>query len=518
MTRAFALLIAFLLGAAPLAGCTSNPATGATSFTGFMSRDDELRLGRQEHPKIVAQFGGEYADPAVRDAVARVGGSLAARSEMPELDWRFTVLNSDIVNAFALPGGFVYVTRGLLALASSEAELAGVLGHEIGHVTARHAAQRYSTGVLAQAGTVAATILGGVLLGDAGARLAQTTVGGGAQLALAGYSREQEFEADELGIRYLGRASYDPGAMARFLEKLQLETALQAELAGRPGAADEFSLLQSHPRTPDRVRQAIREAGEAGRPADPRVLREEYLRAIDGLSWGGDARNGFVKNAVFAHPELRFRFEVPRGFRIVNGDSAVVAVGPDRVQIVFDRDARAPRGQMAAYLRQIGADAVEDTSAGGLPAATGIGRIRDRAGQVQDLRIFLIAGDQAVWRFRFLSPPSATPRHAEALRQTAFSFRQLDAATAASLRPHRIALVRAARDDSAETLARRMAVQDAALRRFQVMNGLRPGEALVPGQTYKIIAERRRRGRGDAPVTSPRRLRARRPPGAQAPP
>ena len=489
MFRAIAFLSMLVVGAGHLGGCTANPATGATSFTAFMSPQEELRVGREEHPKILAQFGGEYVDPALRDYVTRLGKSLAARSEMPQLDWHFTVLNSDIVNAFALPGGYVYTTRGLLALASSEAELAGVLGHEIGHVTARHSAQRYSSGVLAQAGTVAATILGSVLLGDAGGRLAQSAVGSGAQLALAGYSREQELEADELGIRYLGRASYDPGAMARFLEKMQMESALQAELAGRPGAADEFSLLQSHPRTPDRVRAAIREAGEAGRPADPRLLREEYLRAIEGLSWGGDARNGFVRNAVFVHPDLRFRFEVPQGFRIVNGDSAVVATGPDRVRVLFDRDPRAPRGQLGAYLRQIGAEAVEETSVGGLAAATGHGRIRDQAGQAIDLRMFLIAGEQSVWRFRFLSPPQVTQRHAAALRAAAQSFRQLSATEAAAARPYRIAIVRAGRDDTQETLASRMAVRDSSLRRFQVMNGLRAGEKLEPGQGYKIIAE-----------------------------
>ncbi len=482
-------LLLLVLGSLQLGGCSVNPATGASNFTAFMSPSDEVRVGREQHPRIVAQFGGEYADPALNAYVTRLGRSLAERSELPGLDWRFTVLNSDIVNAFALPGGFIYTTRGLIALASSEAELAGVLGHEIGHVTARHSAQRYSSGVLAQAGTVAATILGGVLLGDPGARLAQTTVGGSAQLALAGYSRDQELEADELGIRYLVRTSYDPAAMARFLEKLQAETALQAELAGRPGAADEFSLLQSHPRTPDRVRLAIREAGEAGKPAEPRVLREAYLRAIDGLSWGGDARNGFVKNAQFIHPDLRFRFEVPQGFRIINGDSAVVAVGPDAVRILFDRDPRAPRGQLAAYLRQLGAEGVEETSVGGLAAATGIGRVRTQGGQAMDLRLFLIAGEQGVWRFRFLSSPQATGRHAAALRQTAFSFRQMTEAEAGAQRPFRIRVVQAGTSDTQEALARRMAVRDAALRRFQVLNGLRAGEALQPGLGYKIIAE-----------------------------
>ncbi|MFZ9632780.1 MAG: M48 family metalloprotease, partial [Alphaproteobacteria bacterium] len=231
--RALAFL-ALLAASCALGGCSANPATGSRSFTAFMSPEEEARLGRQEHPKIVAQFGGEHGDQRLRAYVSRLGDALAARSEMPGLEWRFTILDSDVVNAFALPGGHVYATRALLALASSEAELAGVLGHEIGHVTARHTAQRYSSGVLAQAGTTAATILGGVFLGSAGAQLAQSTVGGTAQLALAGYSRDQEFEADTLGVRYLARGGYDTAAMASFLAKMQMESALQAELAGRP--------------------------------------------------------------------------------------------------------------------------------------------------------------------------------------------------------------------------------------------------------------------------------------------
>jgi len=486
---AFLAALAASCAAGALGGCSANPATGSRSFTAFMSPEEEVRLGRQEHPRIVAQFGGEHGDQRLRAYVSRLGDALAARSEMPGLEWRFTILDSDVVNAFALPGGHVYATRALLALASSEAELAGVLGHEIGHVTARHTAQRYSSGVLAQAGTTAATILGGVFLGSAGAQLAQNTVGGTAQLALAGYSRDQEFEADTLGVRYLARGGYDTAAMASFLAKMQMESALQAELAGRPGGADEFSLLQSHPRTPDRVRQARQAAGVADDAPDARVGEDEYLSAIDGLSWGGDARNGFVRNEAFVHPALRLRFSVPRGFRIVNGDSAVIASGPGGGRILFDRDARAPRGQLAAYLAQAGFQQARPATIGGLPAASGAGRVRTQSGQVLDVSVVLVEGADAVWRFRFLSPPEASVALGPEFGRTAQSFRQMSPAEASAARPFRIRVLRAGAGDTQETMARRMAVADLPLRRFQVLNGLEPGEALRPGRRYKVIAD-----------------------------
>ena len=205
-------LLALLVLAAPVSGCALNPATGERNFTAFMTLEDERRIRDQEHPKILARFGGAYDDPALTAYVAEIGQALAAKSEMPRLDFRFTILNTPVVNAFALPGGYIYLSRGLLALADSEAELAGVLAHEIGHVTARHAARRFSRHVLANFGAELLDLV---------------TIGGMAEAARAeadayiqGYTRDQEFEADSLGLRYLRAAGYDAGAAPRFLNKL----------------------------------------------------------------------------------------------------------------------------------------------------------------------------------------------------------------------------------------------------------------------------------------------------------
>lgn len=176
-----------------LAGCTVNPATGESSFTAFMSPEDELRVGREQHPKILREFGGSYDHARANAYVDTVGQKLARVSDLPNLRFTFTVLDSDVVNAFALPGGYIYISRGLLALANTEAELAGVLAHEIGHVTARHSAQRYSSAVVAGLGTA----LLGVVAGGAVAQLGEQ----GAAVYLQSYSRDQEFEADILGDR-----------------------------------------------------------------------------------------------------------------------------------------------------------------------------------------------------------------------------------------------------------------------------------------------------------------------------
>ena len=210
------------LALAPACSRVENPATGRSEYT-TLSAEQERELGAQEHPRILQQFGGAYSDEELQAYVQAVGNRVAANSDQPDAEFTFTLLDSEVPNAFALPGSYVYITRGLLALAETEAEMAGVLGHEIGHVTARHTAQRQTqatgAGVLATLATIAAAVLGGEVAGQ----LAQQATGVGAQAYLASYSRDQEFQADDLGVGYMTAAGYDPEAMATFLEKLAAE-------------------------------------------------------------------------------------------------------------------------------------------------------------------------------------------------------------------------------------------------------------------------------------------------------
>ena len=234
---------------AGLGGCSVNPATGERNLI-LVNPSEEKQIGLREHPKILAQFGGVYDDPNATGYVASIGGRLAAASETPALGFTFTLLDSPIVNAFALPGGFVYISRGLMALAGDEAELAGVLGHEIGHVVARHSAQRQSQAILAQ--------LGVGLLGVVGGRGSTQLAGTVAGLYLRGYSRDQELEANMLGVRYLRRAGYNVTAMADFLERMRANSQLEARIAGRlPDEVDQYDITATHPRTAERVRRAV---------------------------------------------------------------------------------------------------------------------------------------------------------------------------------------------------------------------------------------------------------------------
>ena len=469
-----------------LAACQTAPATGRQIFTAGMGPEDEQRLGLQEHPKILREFGGDYQeDPELSAYVTSIGNLLAKTSELPNQKFTFTVLDTPIVNAFALPGGYIYITRGLLALADNEAEVAGVLAHEIGHVTARHSAERYGSTVAAG---VAATVLG-VLVGGPVAQAA----GGAAGLALQSYSREQEFEADMLGVRYLSRAGYDPSGMSSFLSKLQAHSRLEAELRGKPGEADKFDIMQTHPRTADRIQKAAQAAGE--KPvANPIVARDIYLDKIDGMLYGDNPEQGIIRNNSFSHPDLGFAFEVPESFRLFNSSKAVLALGPQDSRIVFDGASDSRRLGPARHIREVWApkaqlSRVERLEINGMPAATATTRLNSRGGQL-DARLVAIAYDEAtLYRFLFATPPSVTQSLSVDLRRTTYSFRRLSGAEAAAIKPSRLRIHTVRRGETVSGLAARMPFSDLPEKRFRTLNGLAPGAGLKAGQKVKLVVQ-----------------------------
>ncbi len=482
-----------LAGAAMLlTACSVNPATGERNFTAFMSPDDELRVGREQHPQILQRFGGAYENPKVTAYVDRVGQQLAKTSELPNLKFTFTVLNDDIVNAFALPGGYVYISRGLLAVANSEAELAGVLGHEIGHVTARHSAQRYSTGVLAQGLSLGVGILGAVLLGssDIGQVAAQ-----GSAVYVQSFSREQEFEADTLGIRYLSRTGYTTDAMASFLGSLQAYSSLEARVSGLPDPAERYNIMSTHPRTQDRVVAASRAANVTPVP-DPRIGNRAYMEAIDGIIFGGSPEQGYVRGRTFVHEQLDFLFEVPPNFKLFNGAQQVIARGPNDEVILFNGGRGSHSGSMASFIRNVWAknaqlSAVETIDINGMEAATAATRIRNRnRSGIFDARLVAIRHDPThIYRFVFLTPQSRTAALSEDLRRTTFSFRKLTRADRNRYGPYRIQTRVVRRNDTVASLSRNMPVSGPKQEWFRVLNGLRPGSEPFPGQLVKIVVE-----------------------------
>lgn len=492
LRRAAAAPLALALGlalaaAAPLllGGCSVNPATGDEQFTAFLSPEEERRVGAQEHPKLVKAFGGLYEDPALQRYVSSLGRLLQQTSEQPEPPFTFVVLDSPVVNAFALPGGYVHVTRGLMALANDEAELAGVIAHEIGHVTARHSAERYSHGLVAGLG---AAILGAVVDNRSVSDFANIAAGAYVQ----GYSRSQELEADTLGVRYLSRAGFDATAMSSFLETMGAEATLANKMAGKRGAGAQGGLFASHPRTADRVRKA---AAAAQVKFGGERARDIYLRRIDGMIYGDSPEDGFVRGRAFAHPILRIAFTAPPGFRLHNAPEAVVGTHPLGATVRFD-EARLANPSLSTwhYLRGVWASKValtriERTQVDGMDAVAASTRVRTTSG-VRDVRLVAIrAAPTRVYRFFFVTPPRQTREFSTPFRQMIASFRRLGVQQAANLRPLRLRVVEVAPGDTVESLAARMPFNDFRTEQFRVLNGLGPRERLQPGQLVKIVTE-----------------------------
>jgi predicted Zn-dependent protease len=465
-----------------LNACGTNPATGQQSILG-MSEDQEVQVSKQEHPKILAEFGGEYKDPEVQRYISSLGELLAKTSERPDLPWKFTVLDTPQVNAFALPGGYIYITRGLLALASNEAEVASVLAHEIGHVAARHSAQRQGRSTLVGLGAA----LAGILTGSGEIAQVGNAIGAG---YVQKFSRDQELQADTLGVRYMSRANYDPEAAVSFLQKMQQETRLRALEAGKdPDEAEQVNWMSSHPRTADRVEQAIENAGVT-KVSNPIVEEDIYLSKIDGIVYGDDPDQGVIQGRTFVHPALRFEFEVPRGFQIINQPHQVLAQSREGDGLISFGQAKVEGSLRNWFLDhpKTQFEDVERIDVNGMEGATGVtqGAVN---GEKADLRVVLIRYDEdTVYQFIFATPPGQD-RYNRAFRETTYSFRKLSRSEAGGFEPQRIEVVTVRSGDTVESLARRMkgADEEFAEERFRLLNGLDQNDRLRPGQKVKIV-------------------------------
>lgn len=475
--------------------CTQvvNPATGKTEFTA-MSPEKERAVGKEQHPHVLQQFGGNYSDAELQAYITEIGNELQAVSELPEEKFTFTLLNSDVVNAFALPGGYVYISRGLMALAENEAEVAGVLAHEIGHVTARHSAQRYSRGVLAQGGVALGTVLAGVFGGGNLAKTVQQAGATGAQAYLAGYSRENEFQSDQLGVRYLTRAGYDPRAMSTFLEKLGRHSELARKLAGKEGQPDpSTSWLASHPRTPDRVKRAAEEAAAAS--TDGLIGRNDYLQKIDGMIYGDDPSQGFVRDRSFIHPGLRISFVAPVGYRLQNTPNAVLGGDKAGNRMQFDGGKMKTTNNMRDYIsrewaKELKIQNINSFDVDGAPAVSAGTTIKTKDGKQADVGLAAIkAGADTVYRFMFISSGGATAANARAAKETVESFRRLSVDEAATYKPKRIKVVQVGSGDSITRFARQMAVDELHEEQFSILNGLDGREQPETGTLVKLIGE-----------------------------
>jgi predicted Zn-dependent protease len=462
-----------------LAGCGSDrigtPAipVGAPRVTGIAIGQD------RERASLIAAFGGEYDAPVAKALLTEVTRRVVAASEDPSQSYRITILNSPATNAFALPSGDLFVTRGLLALANDPSEVAAVIAHEVAHVTARHALQRAE---LERRTAIVARVVSEVL----DDRVSGDVVQARGQLSLASFSRAQELEADEIGVRTIAAAGYDPFGAARFLGALGRDAALRAIMLGEKPGQQGLNFLSTHPTTPERAAQALAVARSVPARSPVDNDRERYLAATDGIIYGDDPAEGLVRGRRFLHPKLGLTFTAPEGFVLDNSPSAVIGVLPGRgLAIRFD-SMPAFTGQPEDALRQGWIDGVslgeiESLTINGLPAASMV-----VAGTEWSFRLAAIRLGTATYRFIFAAQ-RMSPEIDRMFRQSIESFRPLGLEETAAARPLRIRRIVAGPTDTVERFVGMMGVerpQD----RFMVLNGLdRP--TLQAGRSYKVITE-----------------------------
>ncbi|MDE8654354.1 M48 family metalloprotease [Novosphingobium album (ex Liu et al. 2023)] len=483
-----AALLALAAPACTTPGASAEGTAGTPATVDTISQGDKTQ-GAEAHPQLVAEFGGAVTGPQA-SYVETVGKTIAVQSGLSNArgDFTVTLLNSPVNNAFAIPGGYVYVTRQLTALMNNEAELAGVLGHEVGHVAARHSAKRQKAATRNSVIGVLGTILSGVLLGDSTfGRLGQQVFSQGSQLLTLQYSRTQELEADNLGIEYLRRAGYDPRAMSTVLESLARQNALEARLRGTTSQVPEWA--STHPDPASRVRDALVRAGTA---ANGMTNRDTFLTRIDGLVYGDDPRQGIVDGARFTHPDLRLAFEAPTGFYMVNGTQSV-SISGESGKAEFS--AGAYNGSLDAYIRAVFAsltetnqqrivpEVIQTATVNGIPAAYGSARVQASSGPV-DLVVFAydFGGGKA---YHFVTITQAGG--AGVFNPMFKSMRRISASEAGAVRPRVLDVVTVKSGDTVQSLSARMAYDDAKLDRFLVLNGLKADQRLVPGQKVKLV-------------------------------
>jgi predicted Zn-dependent protease len=478
---------AALAGAAALvvAACAAVP--GSDLAPGAPISQTEAQQGAQYHPQFLAEFGGEVTGPHAT-YVRQVGQNIAVQSGLANSQSAFNVslLNSSIDNAFAVPGGYIYVTRQLVALMNNEAELAGVLGHEVAHVAARHSARRQQTAQRNSILGVLGAVLTGAVLGDSsvGQQLSQGLLQG-SQLLTLQFSRNQELEADGLGIQYLRSAGYDPRAMATVLQSLAAQNALSASIQGRDSTLPEWA--STHPDPASRVQSALASAGAATGVTN----RDTFLSRIDGLVYDDDPSQGVIEGNAFIHPNLRLTFSAPQGFYMVNGTSAV-SINGQSGQAQFGTGPYS--GNLETYVRQVfqavggeqrqlAPQTVQRTTVNGITALRGEARVNNGE-QTVDLTVlaYEFSPTQA---YHFVA---ITPAGSAAVFQPMFSsMRRINANEAAQVIPRRIDVITAGRGDTVQTLANRMAYTSGQVERFRVLNALASNAQVVPGEKYKIV-------------------------------
>jgi predicted Zn-dependent protease len=487
MSRLWAAPI--LLGAPLLlAGCggdftrfqTPGPVASAPPSKPTRSTFVQSPAAEKEHERILSSYGGAYDDPKLEGLISKTVERLVAASDRPDQVYKVTILNSGAVNAFALPTGQLYVTRGLVALACDTSELSSVLSHEMAHVIAKHATIREDKVREAAVATRVLTDMGNDPDITALA-LAKN------KLTLASFSRTQEFEADGIGVGIAARAHFDPYGASRFLSAMERNAELKAGKSSVDPRAQDF--LSSHPATPERVANAQNTARQYSSPDSNERDRDSYLAAIDNIVYGEDPSEGFVRGRRFLHPKLGFTFTAPENFTLDNTAQAVIGVREGGAQAMRFDVVRVPAEQSlgdylnSGWMENVDKSSTEDVTINGLPAASAVA-----SGDQWQFKVYALRFGTDVYRFIFAAKQKTTESERNA-RETVNSFRRLTLDEIQSARPLRIKVINVQPGDTVESLSHRMAGVDRPTERFRIINGIEAHAQIKARDRVKIVVD-----------------------------
>lgn len=449
-----------------------------------MSEEQEIRLGRKAHQQLMQQYR-PYSDPDLQRYVENISGELARKSHRENLEFHVTVLDSPQINAFALPGGYIYITRGIMAYMNTEAELAGVLAHEIGHVTARHGVRQHSVGTLTDLLGTGISIL-------TGSRTATQAADVGGMVWLRGYGRKHELEADRLGAEYLARTGYDPEEMINVIGLLKSQEEFETQLAKKEGRTPNVyhGIFSTHPANDERLQEVVRAANKFRSDVARRVDRETFLQHLDGLVLGAGEKDGVQRGRNFYHGDLDLFIEFPEDWKIDNLPERLIAQSPDRsVQLHITTKNLHIHETPESYLKRnwsrlsMGRE-IRTTDFPGYTGRTAF----NIKGKFLPGRIAAVIQDSRVYEIRFLGKDqSAFEKYDRAALGTIQSLRELKGAEIELAKPKRIRLVRAKPGDTFASLAMQSTFPDHPEERLRLLNGMYPDGEPQVGQWVKIV-------------------------------
>jgi predicted Zn-dependent protease len=462
--------------------CARNPVTGKRQLV-FMSEKQEIAMGKEADPQIIAEFG-LYENKALQDFIEEKGKAMAAVSHRSKLDYHFRIVDSDIINAFAVPGGYVYFTRGIMAHFNNEAEFAGVLGHEIGHITARHSVKQQRDQILAQVGIIA-----GVVIAPELAQFAEVA-SQGVGLLLLKFGRDAERQSDKLGVEYSSRIGYDASEMAGFFKTLERVS------GGKDQEIPDF--LSTHPNPGDRYKDVGKLATEWKsklKLTNAQINRNKYLKMIDGLVYGEDPKQGFVENSIFYHPVLKFQFAIPVGWRHQNSPTQVQMAPSDGKALMILTMAKGSSLQDAAstFMQQNNLQPLEakETTVNGLQALAVLADVKQQAQQQQQQQIrtvsYFIKHGNTIYLLIGLSAAQDFNNYFTTFTGSQQSFQEITDTEKLNRKPERIRIATVGASASLEQILRESGADSKRFEELAVLNGMQLSDRVDAGTMVKLV-------------------------------